>query len=115
MEEKRSLFHRVINSKTSVILYILTMAIFYFGSIIGGMLVVNQLLPFNELIILCGEAIAQNLGVFVFYVIFSIMSFFSILPLIGIFVSFFPCLIITIVMWIIYIIGVALKGNSRED
>ena len=79
MEEKRSLFYRVVNSKTSVILYILTLAIFYFGSIIGGMFVANQMLPFDELMVLCGELLAQNLGIFIIYVIFAIIAFFSFL------------------------------------
>lgn len=117
MEEnkKQSLFYRVVNSKTSVILYILTIAIFYFGSMIGGLFVANQMLPFSEVIVLCGELIDQNLGIFVIYVIFAIIAFFSVLPVIGIFVSFLPCLIASIAMWIIYIIFVAIKGNSRED
>ncbi|MBQ7409862.1 MAG: hypothetical protein IJW20_00575 [Clostridia bacterium] len=117
MEEnkKQSLFYRVVNSKTSVILYILTFAIFYFGSMIGGLFVANQMMPFNEIIALCGELIEQNLGIFVIYVIFAIIAFFSVLPVIGIFVSFLPCLIVSIAMWIIYIIYVAIKGNSKED
>lgn len=117
MEEnkKQSLFYRVVNSKTSVILYILTIAIFYFGSMIGGLFVANQMLPFSEVVVLCGELIEQNLGIFVIYVIFAIIAFFSVLPVIGIFVSFLPCLIASIAMWIIYIIFVAIKGNSRED
>lgn len=117
MEEnkKQSLFSRVVNSKTSVILYILTIAIFYFGSIIGGIIIANQVLPFSELMVMCGELIEQNLGIFVVYVIFAIIAFFSVLPVVGIFVSFFPCLIISIAMWIIYIIFVAIKGNSKED
>lgn len=117
MEEnkKQSLFYRVVNSKTSVILYILTIAIFYFGSMIGGLFVANQMLPFSEVIVLCGELVEQNLGIFVIYVIFAIIAFFSVLPVIGIFVSFLPCLIASIAMWIIYIIFVAIKGNSRED
>lgn len=117
MEEnkKQSLFYRVVNSKTSVILYILTIAIFYFGSMIGGLFVANQMLPFSEVVVLCGELIDQNLGIFVIYVIFAIIAFFSVLPVIGIFVSFLPCLIASIAMWIIYIIFVAIKGNSRED
>lgn len=117
MEEnkKQSLFYRVVNSKTSVILYILTIAIFYFGSMIGGLFVANQMMPFSEIMVLCGELIEQNLGIFVIYVIFAIIAFFSVLPVIGIFVSFLPCLIASIAMWIIYIIYVAIKGNSREE
>ena len=115
MEEKRSLFYRVVNSKTSVILYILTLAIFYFGSIIGGMFVANQMLPFDELMVLCGELLAQNLGIFIIYVIFAIIAFFSLLPIIGIFVTFLPCLIASIALWIIYIIFVAIKGDTREN
>ena len=105
----------VLNSKTIVILYILTFAIFYFGSMIGGLFVANQMMPFNEIIALCGELIEQNLGIFVIYVIMAIIAFFSVLPVIGIFVSFLPCLIISIAMWIIYIIFVAIKGNAKED
>lgn len=115
MEEKTSLFYRVVNSKTSVILYILTMAIFYFGSMIGGLFVARQMLPIEEIIILCGELISQHLGIFVLYALLGIMAFFTLLPIIGIFVSFLPCLIISIVLWVIYIIYVAIKGNSRVD
>ncbi len=114
-DKKQSLFSRVVNSKTSVILYILTIAIFYFGSMIGGVFVANQILPFSEVIALCSELINQNLGIFVIYVIFAIIAFFSVLPVIGIFVSFLPCLIISVAMWIIYIIFVAITGNQREN
>lgn len=117
MEEnkKQSFFYRIVNSKTSVILYILTIAIFYFGSMIGGIFVANQMLPFSEIIVLCGELIEQNLGIFVIYVIFAIIAFFSVLPVIGIFVSFMPCLIASIAMWIIYIIYVGLKGSGKRE
>ena len=84
MEEKTSLFYRVVNSKTSVILYILTMAIFYFGSMIGGLFVARQMLPIEEIIILCGELISQHLGIFVLYALLGIMAFFTLLPIIGI-------------------------------
>lgn len=116
MEEnkKTSLFSRVVNSKTSVILYIITIAIFYFGSIIGGIVIANQVLPFDELMVMCGELIEQNLGIFVVYVIFAIMMFFTVLPVVGVFVSFLPCLIISIALWIIYIIGVAITGAGKN-
>ena len=46
MEEnkKKTLFYRVVNSKTSVIVYILTLAIFYFGSIAGGLFIINNMM-----------------------------------------------------------------------
>lgn len=115
-DKKPSLFSRVVNSKNSVILYIVTMAIFYFGSIIGGIIIARQVLPMDELIVMCGELIQNNLGGFIAIVIFSIIAFFSVLPIVGIFVSFLPCLIVSAIIWIIYIIGVAIAGapNNKE-
>ncbi len=117
MEEnkKDSLFYRVVNSKTSVILYIITLAIFYFGSIAGGMIIAHQVLPFDELMVMCGELINQNLAIFVIYAIFAIMLFFTVLPVIGIFISFLPCVVLSIAIWIIYILGVAITGIGKTN
>lgn len=116
MEEsnKKSLFNRVVNSKKSVIMYIVTLTIFYVGALIGAMIIVNRIFPFEELMILCRELIKQNLGIFTIYVIFAIIIFFTVAPIVGIFVCFLPCLIISILIWIIYIIIIALRKDKDE-
>ena len=117
MEEnkKNTPFYRVVNSKTSVIVYILTIAIFYFGSIAGGLFIINNMMPFNEIIALCGTLIENQLGVFIIYVILAFLGFFSLLPIIGIVVSFIPCLIASIGMWILYILCVAITGAGKKE
>ncbi len=115
MEEnkKESLFSRVVNSKGSVVLLIITMAIFYFGSMIGGVIIARMVLPLEDLFAMAGELSQNEFALFVFLMTIAIVSLFSVLPVIGIFVSFLPCLIATVTMWIVYIIWVAITGVGK--
>ena len=73
------------------------------------------MMPFNEIIALCGTLIENQLGVFIIYVILAFLGFFSLLPIIGIVVSFIPCLIASIGMWILYILCVAITGAGKKE
>ena len=107
--KKESVFKLIVNSKKSVILYIVSITIFFVGAIIGGIIVANQVLPFSETIEIIRKMIEYDLEIVIGIIILGILALGTICPLIGFVVAFVPCLIITILMWIIYAIIVWIK------
>jgi len=118
MEEnmkKQSIFRLIVNSKTSVILYIVSMAIFVVGAIVGGIITVNQVVPFSEVIEITKRMISYDLESIIALIIIGFFAISTIYPLVGFVVSFIPCLIITILMWIIYAIIIWIKRELHKD